>query len=37
MNHYNKLISDNINHALIPNEYLEFVKNETDTEKRYLI
>ncbi|XWV25217.1 putative ORFan [Tupanvirus deep ocean] len=37
MNNYEKVMQDDINHALEPNKYLELVKNESDKEKRYNI
>lgn len=34
-NNYSKLMTDNINYALIPNCYLEEIKKETNREKRF--
>lgn len=34
---YKKLINNTLNNALIPDNYLQFVKNETDREKRFII
>ncbi len=34
---YNDLMLDNTNHALLPNEYLDYFKNETDKDKRFEI